>query len=303
VIVAAGSGPSPLWFATRATGLVALMLLTVSIVLGILVTVRFTGSRWPRFLTVGLHRNLALLVIVFVVLHVVTTVLDTYTSIGLLDAVIPFLSNYRPFWLGLGAVAFDLLLAVTITSVIRVQVGHRLWRVTHWATYACWPIAVIHGLGTGTDPRTHWVLMLTMGCVLVVLSAFTLRLAAGWPERGTLRAGAAAIAIVAVLGGGEWARHGPLLPGWSPRAGTPLPAGQQPATPAPTTQPAGSSAATAQASAAAAHPSAARTQAGPAAAPGSPPPPRQPPTPRPTPGHTTTPSPSPSPAPSPTGDN
>jgi hypothetical protein len=227
VIAAASSGPSPLWFATRATGLMAMILLSACVVLGILVQVRFVSVRWPRFLTVGLHRNLSLMVLVFVVLHVGTTVADSYTSISLLDAVLPFASSYRPFWLGLGAVAFDLLLALAVTSLLRVRLGHRAWRLTHWASYACWPIAVVHGLGTGSDPRRQWVLALTMGCVLVVLSAFSLRLAAGWPDSGALRLGAAIVAITAVLAGGRWAQQGPMQADWSRRSGTPPPAGDQ----------------------------------------------------------------------------
>jgi len=215
------------WFLTRATGLVALVLLSACVLLGILINVRFASPRWPRFLTTGLHRNFSLLVLTFVAVHVVTTVADSYTSIRWLDALIPFASVYRPLWLGLGAVAFDLLLALAATSLIRVRLGHRLWRLTHWAAYACWPLAVVHGLGTGSDPRTRWVFVLTMGCVLTVLSAFSLRIAAGWPEHGALRLGAAAVAVVALLAAGDWAKHGPLRPGWAKRAGTPPPPGQR----------------------------------------------------------------------------
>ncbi len=230
------SGPSPLWFLTRATGLVALVLLSACVVLGILINVRFAAPRWPRFLTAGLHRNLSMLVLMFVAIHVVTTVADTYTPIRWRDAIIPFVSAYRPLWLGLGAVAFDLLLALAVTSVLRVRLGHRLWRLTHWAAYACWPVAVLHGLGTGSDPRTRWVLVLTMGCVLTVLCAFSLRVAYGWPQHGILRLGAATLAIVALLAAGNWAQHGPLRPGWAKRAGTPPAPGQRAVSPATVTQ-------------------------------------------------------------------
>ncbi|MGE5288146.1 MAG: ferric reductase-like transmembrane domain-containing protein [Micromonosporaceae bacterium] len=243
MLIAAGQGkPSPLWFATRASGLVALVLLTACVVLGILITVRFVSARWPRFLTVGLHRNLSVMVLSFVIVHVITTVADSYTQIKFPDAVIPLISVYRPFWLGLGAVAFDLLLALAVTSLVRMHLGHRMWRLTHWAAYACWPVAVLHGLGTGSDPRTRWVLVLTAACVLIVVWALALRLAVGWPDHAALRVGAAALAIVALLASGEWAQHGPLQPGWARKAGTPPPPGAQPAhggqqgSPASTTQ-------------------------------------------------------------------
>jgi predicted ferric reductase len=175
-------GPG-LWYATRATGLVTLLLLTASVLLGILTAGRFSTQRWPRFLSQGLHRNLSLLVLVFVALHVATTVIDTYTSIPLAAAVIPFASSYHTAWLSLGAVALDLLLALVATSLLRTRIGHRAWRRVHWLAYACWPVAVAHGLGIGTDRNATWVLALTLACAAAVLAVGTWRLvAAARPE-------------------------------------------------------------------------------------------------------------------------
>jgi methionine sulfoxide reductase heme-binding subunit len=162
-------GPG-LWYATRATGLVSLLLLTVSVLLGILTAGRFSTQRWPRFLSQGLHRNLSLLVLVFLALHVGTTVVDTYTSIPLTAAFIPFASSYKTAWLSLGAVALDMLLALVATSLLRMRIGHRAWRRVHWLAYACWPVAVAHGLGAGTDRNATWVFALTMACALAVLA-------------------------------------------------------------------------------------------------------------------------------------
>jgi len=212
---------SPLWYSTRATGLIALVLITMSLVLGLLTSVRFARPAWPRFVTVGLHRNMSLLVLVFTGLHIVTTVTDSYAHIHPLEAVIPFVSSYRPIWLGLGAASFDLLLAVTITSLLRTHVGHRLWRLVHWLTYLCWPTAVLHSLGTGTDTKQRWVLVVTACCVAAVVAAGAWRLAAGWRQRTGLRAAVAASAVVALLTGVAWLAGGPLKPGWARRAGTP----------------------------------------------------------------------------------
>lgn len=170
-------GPG-LWYATRATGLVTLLLLTLSVLLGMLTAGRFATARWPRFLTAGLHRNVSLLVLVFVGLHVLTTVIDTYTSISLAAAFLPFASSYKTGWLGLGAIALDLLAALVVTSLLRNQLGYRAWRRVHWLTYACWPVALIHGLGIGTDRSTGWVLVLTMTCVLAVAAAAAWRVVA-----------------------------------------------------------------------------------------------------------------------------
>jgi predicted ferric reductase len=168
-------GPG-LWYATRAAGLVTLLLLTASVLLGVMTAGRFSSDRWPRFLSVGLHRNISLLVLVFLALHVGTTVLDTFVSIPLTAMFVPFVSSYKTFWLGLGAIALDLLLALVATSLLRGRLGHRAWRRVHWLAYACWPIGLAHGLGIGTDRDATWVFAMTVGCAAAVAGAATWRL-------------------------------------------------------------------------------------------------------------------------------
>jgi hypothetical protein len=218
---AVATATSPLWFATRATGLITLVLLTGTVALGIVTSARFARPAWPRFVTVSLHRNLSLLTVTFTGLHVLTTITDPFASISAVSVVVPFTSGYRRIWLGLGAVAFDLLLAVLVTSLLRTRIGPRAWRAVHWAGYACWPVALVHGLGTGTDGAARWVLAITAVCALAVISAGVWRLAAGWPAHAGLRvaAGTAAAAVALVVAGWAWA--GPLAPGWARRAGTP----------------------------------------------------------------------------------
>jgi hypothetical protein len=209
-----------LWFATRGFGVVSLLLLTAILVLGVAGVTRWRSTRWPRFVVVGLHRNLTLLALVFIALHVVTTVADGYAPISLLNAVLPFTSLYRPVWLGLGAVAFDLLLALTITSLLRARLGYERWRAVHWLAYASWPVALVHGLGTGTDARVGWMQVLTVVCVLTVITAALWRLAATRPAapwRGVAIAGVLGLPVL--IGG--WYFAGPARHGWSARAGTP----------------------------------------------------------------------------------
>jgi methionine sulfoxide reductase heme-binding subunit len=191
------SGPG-LWYATRAAGLVAFLLLTASTLLGVLTAGWFSAPRWPRFLTVGLHRNIALLAGVFLVLHIVTIVVDSYTSIPLTAAFVPFASPYKRFWLALGAVALDLFIALVATSLVRGRLGYRGWRLVHWCGYACWLLAVAHGAGAGTDERTVWGAGLTLGCVAVVAGAVAWRLLQRWPERRLLRLSMAVVAAVTV---------------------------------------------------------------------------------------------------------
>ena len=209
-----------MWYLTRGSGAVTLLLLTASLVLGIAGTVRLKSARMPRFGIADLHRNLTLLAIAFLAVHVTTTVADSYTPIDLKDAFIPFLSSYRPLWLGLGALACDLLLALVITSLLRVRLGLRVWRRLHWLAYACWPIAFAHALGTGSDPRTGWLQVLAGISAGAMLVAIAVRLVRSSGDRGlrvALGAGAAALALL----GWTWYRAGPGTSGWAAKAGTP----------------------------------------------------------------------------------
>lgn len=210
-----------LWYITRATGIVALVVLTASTVLGIVTARRFATERWPRFAWQDLHRRLSLVAVVFIGLHVASTVADGYAPIGWLSAFVPFSSPYRRLWLGFGTAAVDLLLAVGITSVLRARIRQRTWRAVHWLGYASWPLAVVHALGTGTDPRLHWVVGLVVLCAAAVVGAGLWRLADGWPARAGLRAGIGSGAAASVLVVGAWAAAGPLRPGWAAKAGTP----------------------------------------------------------------------------------
>ncbi|HEV2975721.1 MAG TPA: ferric reductase-like transmembrane domain-containing protein, partial [Solirubrobacteraceae bacterium] len=165
-VTAATTAPSALWYLTRGTGATALILLTVSVALGVLNVRRTTLQGVPRFVLEAVHRNVSLLALAFLVVHILTAVMDPFAPIRLIDAVIPFTAAYRPVWLGLGAVAFDLLLAVIITSLLRRRFGLRLWRAVHWLAYGSWPIALVHGFGTGSDASATWFLALSIGCVL-----------------------------------------------------------------------------------------------------------------------------------------
>lgn len=220
-VTLATAGSSTYWYLTRSTGAVALLLLTIAIALGVLDVRRFSTPRWPRFIVDTLHRNVSLLAMVFLVLHIITSVLDSFAPISLIDAFVPFVGSYRPFWLGLGAVSFDLLLAVTITSLLRQRMGYTSWRAIHWLTYASWPIALLHGLGTGSDVKSSWLLILSIACIAIVLVAVLARAISGWPGHlrgsGVAIGAAAAFSLFLLL----WLPGGPLGSEWARRSGTP----------------------------------------------------------------------------------
>jgi sulfoxide reductase heme-binding subunit YedZ len=216
----AAIGGKTLWYLTRSTGLVALLLLTATVVLGVVASVGWTTERWPRFLSQGVHRNLSLFCVGFVALHVVTTVSDGYVPIGFADAFLPFLTPYRPLWVGLGALAFDLLLVVLVTSALRHRIGYDSWRFIHWLAYLCWPIAMFHSLGSGSDSSLPFTLGLDAACTAAVLAAVAWRVGTGRTFGAGRRVAAAVGAVAVVFAIAVFAVVGPLRPGWSQRAGT-----------------------------------------------------------------------------------
>ena len=167
-----------LWYTTRGAGGVSMILLSAVVILGVLSSLRFQSAGWPRFLTPALHRNLALMTLVFLALHIVTAVVDPFTHLGWLTAVVPFSSYYRTLWLGLGTIAFELLAAIVLTSLLRGLIGQAAWRAVHWLSYASWPVAVVHGFGTGTDALSAWFMVLSILCVGSVAMAIVYRLLA-----------------------------------------------------------------------------------------------------------------------------
>ncbi|HEY2631348.1 MAG TPA: ferric reductase-like transmembrane domain-containing protein [Solirubrobacteraceae bacterium] len=217
----AAAGPSAYWYLTRSSGAVALVLLTLALVLGIVDVGRWSTERWPRFVIDALHRNASLLALAFLSLHILTAVLDSFAPISLLNAVVPFTGSYRPFWLGLGALSFDLILAVIITSLLRRRMGHATWRTIHWLTYASWPIALLHGLGTGSDVKATWMLVIGIGCLVATVAAVLVRISLGWPDRLAQRGAALGGATVFTLGLLLWLPGGPLGNEWARRSGTP----------------------------------------------------------------------------------
>jgi len=244
-------GGKAFWFLTRASGLVSIVLLTATIVLGVVASVGWTSERWPRFLSQNVHRNLSLLCMAFVGVHVVTTVVDGFVPIGFIDAFVPFHTPYRPIYLGLGALCVDLMLAVLITSGLRHRIGYGSWRFVHWLAYLCWPIALLHGLGSGTDTPLPIVLMVEAACTAAVLAALAWRLTTGRALPIARRTAAGIGAVVVTLAIAGFAAVGPLRPDWSHRSGTSSALLSQiaakfgaPATTTPATVPAGGGTAT-----------------------------------------------------------
>ncbi|MET0132169.1 MAG: ferric reductase-like transmembrane domain-containing protein [Kibdelosporangium sp.] len=161
-------GESTYWYLARGSGIVSLALFTIAFALGLLTAGRVSSPRWPRFVTETLHRNVSLAAVVFILVHVVTIVMDDYVSIGLLEAVVPFVGTYSPLYLGLGAIAFDVILVLIVTSLLRTRMPVRAWRLVHWIAYLGWPIAIAHTIGIATDQA--WSLITIGVSVTLVLA-------------------------------------------------------------------------------------------------------------------------------------
>ena len=178
---------SSLWYLGRGTGIVALMMFTLTVVLGITTRSGRSALGLPRFAVADLHKTVSLTGVGLIAVHVGTLMFDPYAQLRLVDVVLPFLGAYRPLWLGLGTLAVDLLALLTVTSLLRHRIGPRVFRVVHWTAYAMWPLAFVHALGNGTDAATVWFRGIAVGCALAVGAALGWRVSAGFPERGNLR--------------------------------------------------------------------------------------------------------------------
>ena len=187
--LAAGGGgmTEALWALGRGTGVVALLMFTLTLVLGILTRSGRAPASLGRFGVAELHRTAALTGVGLIAVHLVSLFFDPYAQLRLVDLVVPFAGTYRPLWLGLGTVAVDLLLVVTGVSLLRHRVGPRVFTAVHWLTYALWPVALLHGLGTGTDVGSLWMDAVAVLCCGAVAAALAWRLTPSYAERGRVR--------------------------------------------------------------------------------------------------------------------
>ncbi len=142
-----------LWYLGRGTGVVALLLLTLVVLLGI---------------------------------HVTTLLADPYAQLRVVDLFVPFAGRYRPLWTGLGTVGLDLIVALVATSLLRYRLGQRAWRTVHWLAYLCWPVAVLHSLGTGSDAGEFWLRAVAVLCVGSVVGCLCWRIGERFGTPSTL---------------------------------------------------------------------------------------------------------------------
>ena len=166
-----------LWYFGRGFGVSALVIFSVVVVLGIVTRAGRPLPGLPRLAVTTVHRTASLTALLFLGLHVTTLLLDPYSQLRVVDVVLPFVAAYRPAWQGLGTLALDLVVVLVASSLLRHRIGLGLWRFLHWAAYLCWPLAVAHALGTGTDNGTGWLRGVVAACCVLVLAAVGWRVA------------------------------------------------------------------------------------------------------------------------------
>lgn len=196
------------WYAARAGGIVAYVLLTAVVVVGLTMAGKKRLRIWPRFAVEDVHRFGGLLVGTFVSIHVLAIAIDAFLPFSIQSIVVPFVSTYRPLWVGLGIVAAELLLALAVTNHYRNKVvSYGFWRRAHYLNFVVWTAATLHLLGSGTDRSTWWLLGITTVSVAAVAGATSLRITKFRPSYAPLVAGGVAAVVVLALGLGPLHFH------------------------------------------------------------------------------------------------
>jgi hypothetical protein len=186
-----------IWYAARASGVAAYVVLTTSVVLGMTMAGKAQLRRWPRFAVEDVHRFAGLLVGSLIGVHVLTIAADSFLPFSLTQLVVPFTARYRPLWTGLGIFAAELLLALAITNHYRKRLPYRFWRTLHYLNFVVWSVASLHGMLAGTDRSATWLALLYGVCVASVATALLWRFGRA-PLRSPTTAGAGFV-TVAVL--------------------------------------------------------------------------------------------------------
>jgi len=175
------------WYVDRAAGFTALVLLTASILLGLLLSLKVASPRWPRFLTNDLHEHLTLMALVFIAIHGLAILIDPFMRFGWGDVLVPLGSAYHPVAMALGIVAGYLALAIWLSSRVRRQIGFRLWRRLHYATFLVYVFAGAHTLLIGNDRSTTWGRGVVVVSVALVVALTAVRMATSGPRRPAVR--------------------------------------------------------------------------------------------------------------------
>jgi methionine sulfoxide reductase heme-binding subunit len=175
------------WYVARAGGVVAYVLLSTVVAIGLSMTGKKSMKHWPRFALEDVHRFGGLLVGTFITIHVVAVAIDAYLPFSLTSLVVPLVASYRPIWTALGIVAAELLLALAVTNHYRNgRISYGFWRKAHYVNFVVWISATLHGLGSGTDRSTVWLMAIDAVAVGTIGALIVWRVLRRWHPSGWL---------------------------------------------------------------------------------------------------------------------
>lgn len=169
------TGDPTIWLIARASGIVGFALLTASVLAGLVLKSRPFGKLLKGSTAMEIHRTLSFLGLAALAVHGVALLMDRAVDIRLTDLLVPGTAPYRPLWTGLGVVAAELMVLVIVSFPLRKRIGMRVWRRLHWASYAIFALALVHGVQAGTDTGRPWARALYIGSVALVGAAATWR--------------------------------------------------------------------------------------------------------------------------------
>jgi DMSO/TMAO reductase YedYZ heme-binding membrane subunit len=178
------------WYVARAGGILAYVLLSGSVILGLLMSGRAKLPGWPRFAVEDIHRFVGLLAGTFIAIHVGALLVDGYMPFSLANILVPGTAPYRPVSVAFGVIAAELLVALAVTNRYRKALSHRFWRRAHYLSFAVWLLALVHGIAAGSDRATVWMLALYIGTASVIAGLTAGRFAdtlTGWTNAQPLR--------------------------------------------------------------------------------------------------------------------
>lgn len=178
------------WYVARAGGILGYVLLSGSVIVGLLMSGRAKLPGWPRFAVEDIHRFVGLLTGTFIAIHVGALLVDSYMPFSLANILIPGTAPYRPVSVAFGVIAAELLVALAVTNHYRKALSHRFWRRAHYLSFAVWLLALVHGIAAGSDRATVWMLALYIGTASVIAGLTASRFAdtlTGWTNEQPLR--------------------------------------------------------------------------------------------------------------------
>src|SRR5258708_1212985 len=148
-----------IWTIARAGGFTAYLLITLSVVVGLALSIQLQSPiRWPRLINSELHNFLSLLGLIFTIVHVLAVWIDPFTSFGCSEVFIPLVSHYRTIGVALGITALYLGIAIGISTWLRPRIGYQWWRRLHVLTLLIFALVTIHGIVTGSNSNTWWAI-------------------------------------------------------------------------------------------------------------------------------------------------